>query len=126
MVRSGGPWHHAQSSMQYLVWTETGVEGGRHFDAALPEPKRTANYYGEITVLAFPTRPARPASRTSRARRATIAKISRPSPAKYREAPADQVVKAGSIVDLSAHFQNGRFRGTCRQASLPCCGSATR
>ena len=36
---SGGPWITPELSMQYLVWTETSVEGGKHFDAALPEPQ---------------------------------------------------------------------------------------
>src|SRR5271166_4273785 len=52
---SGGPWITPELSMQYVVSTETNVAGGRHFEAALPEPKRTANYYRDITVRAFPT-----------------------------------------------------------------------
>ena len=36
---SGGPWITPELSMQYLVWTETSVEGGKHFEAALPEPQ---------------------------------------------------------------------------------------
>ena len=74
---SGGPWITPELSMQYLVWTETSVDGGRHFDAPLPQPKPTADYYRDITVLAFPRRPARPASKISKARPATIARISR-------------------------------------------------
>ncbi len=110
---SGGPWITPELSMQYVVWTETNVEGGKHFEADLPEPKRTANYYRDIRVLAFPT-PAGEA-RIEKIKGKSMAWITNarlnlpPAPAKYAEVPADQVIKAESIVDLSAHFQDGRL-----------------
>ena len=52
---SGGPWINPEISMQKVVWSELEVEGPRHFDAALPEPAKVADYYREIAVVAFPT-----------------------------------------------------------------------
>ena len=106
---SGGPWITPELSMQYLVWTETSVEGGKHFDAALPEPGRTANYYRDITVLAFPTPAGKARIEKINGKTGHDRQDQPPAPAKYAEAPAEQVVKGDSIVDLSARFQNGRL-----------------
>ncbi len=51
---SGGPWITPELSMQKLVWTDTDVQGPTHFSAKLPEPKKEAGYYRDVTVLAFP------------------------------------------------------------------------
>src|ERR1039458_4643570 len=52
---SGGPWITPELSMQFLVWSETAVQGPKSFAATLPQPKTVENYYQDITVLAFPT-----------------------------------------------------------------------
>ena len=52
---SGGPWIKPEESMQKVVFTETNVEGPKHFDDALPQPTAVANYYEDIAVQAFPT-----------------------------------------------------------------------
>jgi hypothetical protein len=52
---SGGPWVTPELSMQKLVWTETQVQGGAHFDGQLPRPEAFQGFYRDITVLAFPT-----------------------------------------------------------------------
>ena len=52
---SGGPWITPALSMQKVTWTETKVEGPKKFDGTLPEPAKVANYYRDITVLAYPT-----------------------------------------------------------------------
>ncbi len=106
---SGGPWITPELSMQYVVWTETSVQGGKHFDAALPEPGRTANYYRDITVLAFPTPAGKARIENIKGKTGHDRQDQPPAPARYAEVPAEQVVKADSIVDLSAHFQNGRL-----------------
>ena len=54
---SGGPWITPELSMQVVVWSETAVQGGKHFKAALAQPKTTLDYYRDIAVLAFPTPP---------------------------------------------------------------------
>jgi hypothetical protein len=129
---SGGPWITPDLSMQYLVWTETSVEGGRLFDAPLPQPKgstlnytvnaegkwvpvtaasgaKSTTYYRDITVLAFPT-PAGTAriadidGKSGHDRRDLPA-----ASADYPNVPAEQVVTSSSIVDLTAHFKNGRL-----------------
>ena len=50
---SGGPWIDPAHSMQILTWSETRVAGGAHFAGTLPEPKKRANYYEDIAVIAF-------------------------------------------------------------------------
>jgi len=52
---SGGPWITPELSMQMLVWSETHLEGPKHFTGTLPQPKTVENYYQDVTVLAFPT-----------------------------------------------------------------------
>jgi len=52
---SGGPWITPELSMQVLTWSETTVEGGKPFAAALRQPKTVRDYYRDIAVLAFPT-----------------------------------------------------------------------
>ncbi len=106
---SGGPWITPELSMQYVVWTETSVEGGKHFDAALPEPNRTANYYRDITVLAFPTPAGNARIQNIVGKTGHDRQDQPPAPGKYAEVPADQVVRADSIVDLSTRFKNGRL-----------------
>jgi len=51
---SGGPWIKPEQSMQEVTWSETNVTGPMHFEAELPQPKTTANYYRDIAVQAFP------------------------------------------------------------------------
>lgn len=136
---SGGPWITPELSMQYVVWTETAVEGGRHFDAPLPQPPGTTlnytvstdgkwvpvtavsgakatSFYRDITVLAFPTPAAELATPPVRARIANINtkdlhdRGDQPAaPAVYPHVPADQVVKGDRIIDLTSQFHNGRL-----------------
>ena len=106
---SGGPWITPELSMQYVVWTETSVKGGQHFDAALPEPQRTADYYRDITVLAFPTPAGQTRIENIRGKTGHDRQDLPPAQAKYAEVPAAQVIKGDAIVDLSAHFHNGRL-----------------
>ena len=106
---SGGPWITPDLSMQYLVWTETAVEGGKPFDAPLPEPQRTANYYRDITVLAFPTPEGNARIEKINGKTGHDRQDQPPAPVKYAEVPAGHVIKAATVVDLSARFQNGRL-----------------
>jgi hypothetical protein len=52
---SGGIWITPELAMQKVTWTETVVEGPRHFEGQLPQPATVAGYYRDIAVLAFPT-----------------------------------------------------------------------
>ncbi len=52
---SGGPWITPAQSMQEVVWTETEITGPKKFEGVLPQPHTTADYYRDITVLAFPS-----------------------------------------------------------------------
>ena len=123
---SGGPWIPPELSMQYLVWTETSVEGGKHFDAALPEPQRTANYYRDITVLAFPTPAGKARIANINGKTGHDRQDQPAAPAKYSEVPADQVIKGDT--DHRSHRPVQRRPldvGRAGRASGPCCGSAT-
>ena len=51
---SGGPWITPELSMQMVVWSETALQGPKHFTGTLPQPKTVENYYQDIAVLAFP------------------------------------------------------------------------
>ncbi len=50
---SGGPWITPDVSMQKVVWSETVVAGGTHFDGILRQPETVRGYYQDIGVLAF-------------------------------------------------------------------------
>ncbi len=52
---SGGPWITPELSMQMLTFSETTLEGPRHFAGTLRQPKTIRDYYRDIAVLAFPT-----------------------------------------------------------------------
>jgi alpha-L-rhamnosidase len=52
---SGGPWITPPLAMQKVVWSTTNLEGPQHFEGVLAEPGKVANFYEDITVLAFPT-----------------------------------------------------------------------
>lgn len=52
---SGGPWITPELSMQVVVWSETHLQGGQHFNGALAQPKTVQGFYRDIAVLAFPT-----------------------------------------------------------------------
>lgn len=54
---SGGPWITPELSMQVVVWSETALQGGQHFQGTLAQPKTTLGFYRDIAVLAFPTPP---------------------------------------------------------------------
>jgi len=55
---SGGPWNTPENSMQQLVSTRTSVEGGKSFDAVLPQPPAVKGFYRDILVLATKAVPA--------------------------------------------------------------------
>lgn len=68
---SGGPWITPELAMKKLTWSETRLQGGKHFSGVLPqppilkeykpeffEPPKELNWYRDIAVLAFPTPPA--------------------------------------------------------------------
>ena len=106
---SGGPWVTPDRSMQKVVWTETAVEGPRRAEIALPEPAKTAGYYRDIAVVAFPT-PAGTAKIQDLAGKTLQVRKDLPiAPASYAALPADQVVSAGSVVQLTAQFRDGRL-----------------
>jgi hypothetical protein len=51
---SGGPWIKPEQSMQKVVWTETNLAGPERFEGTLAQPEKVAEFYRDITVLAFP------------------------------------------------------------------------
>ncbi|WP_347838431.1 glycosyl hydrolase [uncultured Draconibacterium sp.] len=53
---AGGPWITPELSMQKVVWADTLVAGAQHFEAILPQPEMTENFYNDIATFAFPAR----------------------------------------------------------------------
>ncbi|WP_167607133.1 glycosyl hydrolase [Maribellus sediminis] len=51
---AGGPWIAPELSMQKVVWADTIVVGGQHFEGQLPQPERMENYYEDIATFAYP------------------------------------------------------------------------
>ena len=51
---SGGPWITPELSMQMVAYSETTLQGARHFTGALAQPKTWEGYYQDIAVMAFP------------------------------------------------------------------------
>ncbi|WP_340114674.1 glycosyl hydrolase [Maribellus mangrovi] len=51
---AGGPWITPELSMQKVVWADTIVTGGQHFEGQLPQPEKVENYYEDIATFAYP------------------------------------------------------------------------
>ncbi|MBS1601825.1 MAG: discoidin domain-containing protein [Bacteroidetes bacterium] len=52
---AGGPWITPEKSMQKVVWSRAGFDGGKVLDVRLAQPETVAGYYKDIAVLAMPT-----------------------------------------------------------------------
>lgn len=100
---SGGPWITPDLSMQKVVWTETLLEGPRHFEGGLDQPETVAGFYRDIAVLAFPTPPS-PARIPGIRGKAAFVPIRGAFSARadWPEPPADRVIPRDAIVDVSA------------------------
>jgi hypothetical protein len=105
---SGGPWITPELAMQKVVWTETAIEGPRHFEGALPQPEAVANFYRDITVLAFPT-PADNARIENIKGKAVFApsSVSLAAPATWPSVPAERTISRERIVDLTERLNEG-------------------
>jgi len=108
---SGGPWITPELAMQKVTWTETAVEGPRHFEGSLPQPATVVNFYRDIAVLAFPT-PAGNARLKNVNNKAMSAPtgVSLAAPASWPAVPAEQTIPRGRLVDLTARLaSDGRI-----------------
>jgi len=133
---SGGPWVKPEQSMQHIVASAVDITGPRHFDEVLPRPQRRPAFFGDgqlppelekakndfyrdVMVLAFPT-PAgneRISDIDEKAlyvrapySSAPNVKARLPSAASYPALPADAVVAADRVVDLTAKLDaSGRL-----------------
>ena len=106
---SGGPWITPELSMQKIVWTETSLAGPRRAELALAQPEKVAGYYRDIAVVAFPT-PAGQARIEDVKGKTLLERHDFPaSPAAYRTLPAEQTIPGEKIVELTAHFKDGRL-----------------
>jgi len=99
---SGGPWIKPEQSMKKVVWSETPAEGGKTFDADLPQPKTIAGFYRDVAVLAFPT----PGSYRIKdiAGKAGFERRDAPPTIDYGTAPDDSVIDPSKIIDLSTRM----------------------
>ncbi|BCM93990.1 hypothetical protein IAD21_05885 [Abditibacteriota bacterium] len=111
---SGGPWVKPDQSMQTIVSAPQEVKGPQHFDAVLPRPQNRSsltNYYKDVLVLAFP-KPSGNASISNLpgktfAERGSVTGIPDatsffPSYSSYPTLPANQVVDARKVINISA------------------------
>ncbi len=53
---AGGPWITPEKSMQKVVWSDTIVNGGTHFQSFLSIPEHKENYYEDIAIYAYPVK----------------------------------------------------------------------
>jgi hypothetical protein len=106
---SGGPWITPELSMQKVVWTQTTVHGGAAVSVDLKAPEKVADYYQDISVLAFPT-PAPGASIPDLRGKSSLDRQEFPAaPAIYPTAPASQTVARSAVVDLTSQCVNGHL-----------------
>jgi hypothetical protein len=97
---SGGPWIKPAESMQKVVWSETSVEGAKHFDGNLPQPETVEGFYREIAVLAMPTPGAfRIESIQAKAGYGIDSNLKAPA---TNVVPPEMVIERGRIVDLTS------------------------
>jgi hypothetical protein len=106
---SGGPWISPALAMQKVVWTETNLEGPLRVEGVLPQPKAVADYYQDITVLAFPA----PAGEARIARiegKAAFVPQQIPAGGPFPSIPAEQAVARARTLELSSCLHsNGQF-----------------
>ncbi len=127
---TGGPWIKAEQSMQHLVPASVTTEGPVRFDQVLPTPEpriseyhvnqtpqmieEIGQYCKDVAVFAFPAR--EPAIADIQEKALFIrnpytslpgVRPRLPSPADYPDAPAEQVIAPGSIIDLTSKLQTG-------------------
>ena len=100
---SGGPWIKPEQSMQRIVWTETSATGPKRFDAILPRPRATVNYYRDIAVFAFPTPASNYVIPHIQGKSAEVSEEIPPRAA-FSQLPADATIARGRIVNLTAHL----------------------
>ena len=99
---SGGPWITPDKAMQKVVFSETPVEGPKHFEGVLPQPALVGGYYRDIAVLAFPT----PADYRIPDLEGKSALVRRdlPPTANFAVLPAEQTIGRDRIVDLTGEL----------------------
>lgn len=103
---SGGPWITPELSMQKVVWAETTVDGPQRFDAVLPQPQATRDFYRDIAVFAFPTPAVRSLIPRLRGKSAeTREEI--PLRAAHPPSPPAATVARDRILDLTPHLDAG-------------------
>jgi hypothetical protein len=103
---SGGPWITPELAMQRLVWTETNLIGPLHFHGFLAQPKAFSNYFGDITLLAFPT-PANPARIEDIDGKSALTPKQLPVTGTFSSLPSDRVIARDKIVELRFRMADG-------------------
>ena len=117
---------HAQLSMQRIVWSETKVAGPRHFDAVLPQPQATKDYYRDIAVFTYPTPAASYVIPHIRGKSAAVpGRRFLCAPRSPRLPPMRSCAASRSWTSRRNWSRPAGFIGTCPRATGRCCGWAT-
>jgi hypothetical protein len=105
---SGGPWITPALAMQKMTWSTTNLEGPQHFEGVLATPEKVADFYEDITVIAFPT----PAEYRIEDIKAKAAFVRQEVPFKPLPEPLarEKTIARGSIRELTAQMgKDGRL-----------------
>jgi len=98
---SSGPWIKPEQSMQTVVWSETQVDGPRHYQGVLAQPETRAEFYRDIAVLAFPAPQGDFRLANIREKAAFDHTTDLDPKAAVEKVPPEQMVGEGSITDIS-------------------------
>ncbi len=109
---SGGPWNTATNAMQRVTTSALIVTGPTNFDAALPQPPTTLDFYRDIAVLAYPD-PGDAATipdLDDKDGRKDAAVLSSPSAGDSTKG----AVQTGKIINLTSRLSpDGQLKWTC-------------
>ncbi|HEV2435485.1 MAG TPA: glycosyl hydrolase [Verrucomicrobiae bacterium] len=109
---SGGPWNTATNAMQRVTTSELMVTGPTNFDATLPQPPTSLDFYRDIAVLAYPA-PADAATIPdidNKDGRNDGAVLSSPDAGDSTRG----AVQTGKIIDLTSRLSaDGQLKWTC-------------
>lgn len=97
---TGGPSITPEYAMQEIVYSEITVQGGKTFEAKLPQPQTKLNYYKDIAILAFP-KPKSSERIVDLDFKTLAAKVRNHLTPDDKKISDDAIVKKSDIIDLT-------------------------